>query len=279
MNKTRSLSLFAAILLLWSGLTFSEENSLSPAISLPDQNQRTTLSCDSAFSRAVQHYAQGEWDLARLGFERCLELGKRDFRVYYNLANSWYRLGDLGRAIQHYRIALLIEPGNEAAQENLKLAESLRIDKQEPYQSDPLFAAIWKLHSALSPALCAKLLLAAALLLGLLASALLFAKTKMRNLLIVALLLVAAATFPIFVSAVYKAWGIEFEPRAVILSSVIDLRSSPTHNAQVIGTLHAGAVIEPRHRENGWLLVKVAEGLEGYLQESEIGWINGEGGE
>ena len=273
--------LFAQTLLSAEILSPTEIESAEKQITLtaeeagiPQALNFSAMSCDAAFSSAVQLYQESRWDEARLGWERCLHLGVRDFRVHYNLGNAWFRLGDLGRSILHYHKALLIEPNDQDARANLEHAETLRIDKEEKREIDPLFAALWSLHSAISPALGARLLLAAALLIGLLGCALLFVRGRKQTLTVVTLLLVMAATFPVALSVGYKAWSIEWEPRAVILEQVIDIRSGPTIKDQVVATLHAGTIVEPLRREGEWVNIKVTEGLEGYLRATELAPIN-----
>ncbi len=52
--------------------------------------------------------------------------------VYYNLANSYYRAGDLGRAILNYRRAQQYNPSDEQLRQNLALARQKRVDTIEP---------------------------------------------------------------------------------------------------------------------------------------------------
>lgn len=51
--------------------------------------------------------------------------------VYYNLGNSYYKAGDIARAILNYERALLLQPGNSDIRANLEIARSKTIDKVE----------------------------------------------------------------------------------------------------------------------------------------------------
>ncbi len=44
--------------------------------------------------------------------------------LYYNIGNTYYRMGDLGRAVLNYERALLLNPSNEDARENLEFVNS-----------------------------------------------------------------------------------------------------------------------------------------------------------
>ena len=51
--------------------------------------------------------------------------------VYYNLGNSYYKAGEIAKAIVNYERALLLEPGNGDIRANLDIARSKTIDKVE----------------------------------------------------------------------------------------------------------------------------------------------------
>lgn len=51
--------------------------------------------------------------------------------LYYNLGNSYYRIGDLGHAVLYYERALLLNPGNKEARANLAFVNSKLEDKVE----------------------------------------------------------------------------------------------------------------------------------------------------
>lgn len=44
--------------------------------------------------------------------------------LYYNIGNTFYRMGDLGHAVLNYERALILNPGNEDARTNLEFVNS-----------------------------------------------------------------------------------------------------------------------------------------------------------
>lgn len=77
--------------------------------------------------KAKELYAQ-----AALRFEYLIrELGIRNGKLEYNLGNAYFRMGDLGRAILHYRRAEILLPEDPYLHQNLAYARSLRRDKIE----------------------------------------------------------------------------------------------------------------------------------------------------
>ena len=51
--------------------------------------------------------------------------------VYYNLGNSYYKLGEIAKSILNYERALLLQPGNGDIRANLEVARAKAIDKVE----------------------------------------------------------------------------------------------------------------------------------------------------
>jgi hypothetical protein len=62
-------------------------------------------------------------------FETLSDHGVRNAALEYNLGNAHFRLGELGRAIVHYRRAQLLDPTNAALSANLEYARN----RVEPY--------------------------------------------------------------------------------------------------------------------------------------------------
>lgn len=59
------------------------------------------------------------------GFELVLRQGAPNGYIYYNIANSHLRLGDVGRAVVNYRRAMQLCPGDARIRKNLQVARDL----------------------------------------------------------------------------------------------------------------------------------------------------------
>lgn len=77
------------------------------------------------FDRANTAAAQGDHPRAIRGYERLLEAGVDDPDVHFNLATSYARHGELGRAILHFERVLARRPGDEGAERGLAQAREL----------------------------------------------------------------------------------------------------------------------------------------------------------
>jgi tetratricopeptide (TPR) repeat protein len=89
----------------------------------------------SAFDEAVEVVrqdpvrAEALYRQAAAAFEALVEHGVRNAALEYNLGNTYFRLGELGRAIMHYRRAQRLDPTDAALNANLEYARN----RVEPY--------------------------------------------------------------------------------------------------------------------------------------------------
>ena len=67
-------------------------------------------SSDELFNRGVSRYTQQEYNEASLIFEEIIAKGDVSSEVYYNLGNSYYKSGELGKSILSFERARLLNP-------------------------------------------------------------------------------------------------------------------------------------------------------------------------
>ncbi len=74
-------------------------------------------------------YKNQNYELALENYLKVLHQGYTSAELYYNIGNTYYRLGKLGYAILNFEKALKLAPGDEDAQHNLKVANAHTIDR------------------------------------------------------------------------------------------------------------------------------------------------------
>jgi len=87
---------------------------------------------EALFQEGNQLYQEGDFPGALSAYENVLEAGYHSHDLYYNLGNTYFKTGALGRSILSYERALSLNPRNADAQANLDLARSLTVDEIEP---------------------------------------------------------------------------------------------------------------------------------------------------
>lgn len=104
----------------------------------PVSVQAETL--DATFAAANQAYLAGELPKAARLYQELLDHKVTTAAVHYNLANTWFRLGRLGKAVGHYRQALAAGPEDALHQDvegNLSEVRSM-LGEQARRRSDTL---------------------------------------------------------------------------------------------------------------------------------------------
>ena len=121
------------ILMLMAGLGVRPGEAAEP---LPHERQRELLREGlNAFDEAVEAIradptrAETLYHQAAGAFETLAEHGVRNAALEYNLGNTYFRLGELGRAILHYRRAQRLDPTDATLNANLDYARN----RVEPY--------------------------------------------------------------------------------------------------------------------------------------------------
>lgn len=83
--------------------------------------------------------ARRNYEDAARNFESLIDSGVENGKLYYNLGNTYVRLGRIGKAIACYRRAEKLSPGDANLAENLRYARSLQQDRiAQPATADAL---------------------------------------------------------------------------------------------------------------------------------------------
>src|SRR3989338_6537720 len=76
-------------------------------------------------------YRAGDFKGAAAAYEPLIAAGEGTAAVYYNLGNTYFRLGQKGKAVAHYRRALRLSPRDADTRWNLQILKSTLPDKIE----------------------------------------------------------------------------------------------------------------------------------------------------
>src|SRR6202162_539489 len=112
---------------------------------------------------ANEAYRKGRFEEAKVDYLQLVRAGQVSADLFYNLGNVWFKLGDQGRAILNYQRALLLNPGLDEAESNLRSVLKIVGNDNQPTLRDqigayadqfPLIASIafWIFAFSLFPA-------------------------------------------------------------------------------------------------------------------------------
>ena len=214
---------------------------------------------DGDFARAVEEY------------QAIVEEGEYSLKLYYNLANAYFKLGELGEAILYYNRALRIAPANDDVRHNLALAEAQTKDRIA--EVPEFFLNRW-LHSVANSMSClawsvlslvALALVAIFVLLFLLASQLSKRKVGFYGALVSLVLFVGTTAFALSVRSEMLERN-----EAVVMASAVSIKSSPDRSATDIFVLHEGTMVNIVSEVDEWREITIADGKKGWVEAKNI---------
>lgn len=234
----------------------------------------TELSPDELWNRANTAYLNGDYRDAIGHYEKILDRGLVSARLYYNLANAYFKEGQLGESILYYHRSLRLAPGNEDARYNLGVAETMTRDRIE--EIPEFFAVTWmralsRTMGCTAWSLVSLVWLAA--LLGLLLLYLLARRIALRK-------TGFYGTLVAFLLFVLSTWCAAVERRdllrtdeAIVLSASATVKSSPDRSATDLFVLHEGTRATVTGELEEWSEITLADGKKGWLESRNIAII------
>jgi len=245
-----------------AGRAYAQDATLERASTLEDALAKFEQA--SALPRAESAKALRLYRESADAYEALISSGVRNGAVYYNLGNTYYRLGDIGRAILAYRRAECYEPRNAEVLANLRTARSLRINQIEVPARSRLVQNLlfWQAHtSARGRGVFAAVVFTLAW--GFLIARLFTPRRWLVGLFLGCIVLAAAA-------GVSAAWQLHHErthPDGVILAEDVVARTGngPSYQPKFEENLQPGVEFTLMEHRGDWLRIR--------LPNDEQGWI------
>jgi tetratricopeptide (TPR) repeat protein len=258
------------LLILWVALpaltTTAEAQPVRPLEGSESERSREVPAQDlddihANLFRANQAYLEGLYEEAADGYEALLERGHLNGHVLFNLGNAYIRLGELGKAILHYKKASVLLPRDGDLKANLQYGRSLTKDRIE--EVSPSFwhsLAFWYFGMNFRELLIAFVFLNT-LLWG---SALLhlyreseWVKWSFWLSLLLSLILGVSAGLK-YRESVRNTGG-------VILAEESPVRAGFSRSDTTLFVLHEGAEFTILDEEKGWWKIELQDGKKGWL--------------
>ncbi len=273
MNVLRYISVL--ITLLWVANTaaqtdtkvVTQEEGATQTPALP------TASSDlaSRWDAANTAYINNDFAQAIEGYEAILASGEHSAKLYYNLANAYFKSEQTGRAILYYNRALRLQPGDEDIRHNLSVAEARTKDTIEAIPE--FFLTQWlrdirHLMSATAWSILSLIFFAVfgfGLLCYLLGTRLTLRKTGFYTMLCALFLTISTMWFAL--AGRNEQLG---EHRAIVMATSAAVKSSPDRAATDLFILHEGTEVEISNTLDGWCEVTIADGKKGWTERHKI---------
>jgi len=220
--------------------------------------------------------ARDLYQKAAMRFEQIAREGPvRNGKLYYNIGNAYFRMGDIGRAILYYRRAVPLIPDDENLHQNLRYARSKCVDKIEEKQEAKVLRTLFFWHYDLSAKLRVVLLVGSLAVLWTVASIRIFRRHASLSWAAV----VSAVVAGLFLgSLLVEAVTAARTTSGVILAAEVVARKGDgeSYEPSFKTPLHAGTEFDVIEDRGDWHYVELHDGRRCWVPTRAVGLVQRE---
>ncbi len=228
-------------------------------------------SAEDLFATANEQYKLEKYEEAIDSYQKIQDLGVSSSELYFNLGNCYYKLNKVAPSIYNYEKALILNPLNEDAQNNLIFAKRLTIDNIKELPK----SVFQKLDESFIKKLSYNEWALVSVILSVLGSLFFllfyFAYTPSRKRLffvtsILSFLLLITSSALTYKEYMYTKNNIE----AIVFAQQTEIKNAPTLNSESIFTLHEGTKVKVLDTVDNWKKIRIADGKIGWIVSEEL---------
>lgn len=226
---------------------------------------------ENLFQNANDLYKEGKFEEAIKIYNQIARKDSISSELYFNLGNSYYKLNNVANSIYNYEKALLLDPLNKDAANNLAFAKRMTIDNIEELPKTFLQKLEVSYLQKLSHNQWATLAVIFAFLAAILFLLFYFSNISNKKRIyflssIICFLLLITTVF-ITYQQHQKAISTKY---AIIFSPKVTVNNAPISSADEIFELHEGTKVKVLDAVDSWKKIKLADGKIGWLKTENI---------
>ncbi|WP_166921180.1 tetratricopeptide repeat protein [Flavobacterium poyangense] len=226
----------------------------------------------NGFEKGNVLYQKGQYQQAVEEYENVIKEDKlQSAELYFNLANSYYKLNKVAPSIYNYEKALVLKPHDEQTLNNLKFAKKLTIDEIKEVPKVGFAKLIQNFTGIFDYNTWAKIAVGIAFAFLLSFIGYYFSQLTLSKriyfigmfILLVALLLSVAA-------GMSEKDHFDNDRPAIVFAEISEVRSEPQKAGSAVFLLHEGAKVYVMETVGSWKRIELTDGTEGWIDASTI---------
>jgi len=218
-------------------------------------------------------YQEQNYQKAQEEYMKFANEGVKNFELFYNLGNTYFKLNDLGNARFYYEKAAKFEPLNKELNANIAMLMASMKDKEEVERSF-VETLLRKIYYTLSINLLGVLVLISFIIMMAFVVILIMSRSAiLKRVVKILLVIFAVIFFLITVTEVMRIRDFYAEDSAVILDETVIAYSGPSDDFPQVFTIHDGLKVSIERFDNDWVLIKLPSGNGGWVLTSTLGII------
>jgi len=231
---------------------------------------------ETTFENANSAYNAGQYENAVMLYKEILESGQHSAELYFNLANSYYRLNQVGESIFYFEKAKQLNPTDDDINVNSNFAQNMAIDAVEVLPKSQITQLREKTIGLFSQDGWAFFIILLAWFLVFFWGLYLWNKVPVIKRtffifsLVLGLLLMGSLSI-----AVIKSSKTADTTYGILFNKKIEVWAEPNSRAEVLFLLHQGTKVQMLDQLQEWRKIRIANGSEGWIKNGRVRSLKG----
>ena len=215
-----------------------------------------------------QNYQKAEEEYMKLANE-----GVRNYELFYNLGNTYFKLNDLGNARLYFEKAAKFKPLDAELNENIAMLLASIKDKEEVERSfiETLLRNIYYTFSI--NLLGVFVVIFFILMMAFIVLLIMSRGAVLKRIVKIFLVIFAVIFFLVTVIEIMRIRDFYADDAAVIIEETVIAYSGPSEDFPQVFTIHEGLKVSIERFDNDWVLIKLPSGNGGWILTSALGII------
>jgi len=204
-------------------------------------------------------------------YEQLIADGNVSTEVYFNLGNSYFKEGNVPRAIINYERAKKLAPEDEDIEFNLKIASLKVVDRIDNVPE--VFYKRWiRSMATIFPANTWSIVFVILIWLVFMSAGfyVISYSTGLKKISFISGIVLTIFTITTYLMSARSYSISHVEEQAIVISSSVYVKSSPDEKGNDLFILHEGTKVEILEPFEGWKKIRIANGTIGWLKLNEI---------
>ena len=229
---------------------------------------------DAIFEEANADYNEGNYQEALENYQQILGNGETSAALYFNLANTHYKLNNIAPSVYYYEKALQLKPKDEDIKNNLEFARNMVIDDIEEVPETGLSKIVNNMISKLSfdgwawMAIVSSAIFAIFFLLYYFSGG-----TKFKRLFFGVSILFLIVSLGSVGFAYQQQVSIQNSRYAIIFAEEVPVRSEPNLRSDELFLLHEGTKLKVLETFQDWIKLELSNGAQGWMTKNEVRFL------
>lgn len=220
------------------------------------------------FERGNEAYKKQDYGQAAELYRQILEKGHESAPLYYNLGNTYFKMGQMAEAILNYERAARLDPGDEDTRQNLKVVRQGVIDRFEEMPKPLVKQAYLGIMLSMSSNTWAWLSIV--FLAICVAGVSLYLFTSLRRPGFIGLSSGLILALICFAMAYANDNYHENNRAAIVMQPSSYVKSAPSSSSEDVFILHEGTKATVTDQLEGWKKIRVPDGKIGWIRAEDI---------